>query len=375
MTRSVVALSISIMCVALLGGCHRPSPSTDTQSPQIDGSTIRFRTAQLPAGIRTATVRALDDGPRRLAGRIVWNEERTVRIYSPFDGRVERIHAELGEHVKAGQALAILDSPDYGSAQADFRKAAAERNRAVSSLERARDLYEHGVISEKELQENESTAIDADAEARRTERVMQQFRDTGDEIDQRLILRSPIVGVVVERAINPGQEVRTDQSGAPLFVVTDPTTLWLELDAHEDDLDGIKAGDAFQFYVSSNSTTRFHARVLRVADYVDPNTRTIKLLADTRNTSRQLKGEMFVTALFQSTGHKRPTIPATAALLVGDRHYAFVKDGDGFTRRQIEVGVEQNGSLPVLTGLKLGDEVVAEGALFLDQLLHSQPES
>ncbi len=371
--RYLISIGSVAMATMFLVACHGESAERDATAPQVSGSAVRFPKSGAPDGVTVASVSLEHDAPLTMTGRVVWDEDQTVRVFSTFAGRVVRIAANIGDRVKAGQPLVELDSPDYGSAQADYRKAFAAQSLAKNTLDRSRDLYAHGVISAKELQQAESNGLAADADAERAERVMKQYGDAGDKIDERLVVRSPIAGVVVERSINPGQELRVDQSSPPLFVVTNPNELWLSLDAREDDLAAVKIHEPFSFRVGADGGETFSGAVLRISDYVDPTSRTIKITGKAANPKRRLKGEMFVTAVFDAPSVKQPQVPAAAIYLLGEQHYAFVKDGESFVRRQVAVGAERNGWVPVLAGLKAGEVVVAQGALFLQQILQSQP--
>ncbi|HYM35274.1 MAG TPA: efflux RND transporter periplasmic adaptor subunit, partial [Steroidobacteraceae bacterium] len=360
---------------ASLFGCRSESNEIAETAAKVDGDAIRFSQSNVPDTVKAVEVCAAGDTTLKMSGRVVWDEDRTVRVYSPFNGRVVRIAARLGDRVTTGQPLATVDSPDYGTAQADYRKASAARKVATANLHRAEDLHQHGVISEKELQQAQSDAVSADAEAERATHVLKQFGDPGESVDQRMILRSPIDGVIVERSINPGQELRVDQTGAPLFVVTNPGFVWLALDASEEDLSVLKSGDTFSFYARANANETFSGVVLRVADYVDPVSRTIKVLGKADNRQRRLKGEMFVTAVFSAAHGSNPQVPAAAVYLLGEQHYAFVQQGETFVRREIHVGAERDGQIPVIDGLKIGEHVVSQGALFLQQMLQSRSRS
>ncbi|HTR00672.1 MAG TPA: efflux RND transporter periplasmic adaptor subunit [Candidatus Acidoferrum sp.] len=353
-----------------LSGCHSENAEAAANTAQVDGNTVRFAKAA-PAMIQAEPVASGAAVTLSLPGRVVWDEDRTVRVFSPFSGHVVNIAAKLGDHVERNQALATLDSADYGSAQADYRKALAAQKLAAANLKRAQDLYEHGVIAEKDLQQAQSDAASADADAERAGRVMKQYADNGKEIDQRMVLRSPVAGFVVERAINPGQELRNDQAGAPQFVVTDPHHVWLELDARESDLPALKTGKTMSFQVGLDAGNAYSATIFRIADAVDPVTRTIKVLATADNTAGKLKGEMFITAQVQGEQGAQPQVPATAVYLLDNRHYAFVKSGDSFERRQIDIGSERDGKVEVLAGLQAGEQVVNQGVLFLQQIMQT----
>jgi len=355
-----------------IAACQQHAPEEDPVAQvQVYGSAIGFTGNRAPPAIATQSIASTDNVTFTLPGRLAWDEDQTVRVFTPFSGRVSKIVAALGDKVKSGGALAILSSADYGSAQSDYQKAVANQTLTRHALERARDLFAHGVIAQKDVEQAEADAATADAEAQRTQRVLRTYNDAGSDVSQELVLRSPISGVVVERAINPGQELRADQSNAAQFVVTNPESLWIVLDARETDLPHLHPGTTFDFKVSPYAEETFTGTIIRVADYVDPVTRTIKVLGHVDNKDRRLKGEMFVTATLRSQTPAQPEAVSKAVLLVGDKHFVFVRKGALFERREVQVGNEQAGRVAILSGVGANDEVVTDGALYLQSLLQS----
>lgn len=364
-----------VLSLVLLAACQRAEEKKDEPGPAVEGEKVVFAASQktLP-GIVLEPVQANVARRLSLPGRLVWDEDRTARIYSPFAGRVERILVQPGARVSAGQALAELASPDFGSAQAEYRKAAADLSLARQNAERQRELHAHGVAAARELQQAEADFARAESEAARAgERV--RLYGGGHNVDQRFMLKSPIAGVVVEKAINPGQEIRPD-AAAPLFVVTDPSGLWAQLEAAEGDLAGLKPGIRVELVSAQYPGERFAAEVVQVADFVDPATRTVKVRGKAANPERRLKGEMYVSGEISFQGEGGLFVPAKAVYLSGDRHFVFVaSDGHTFERREVAVGTESQGMLAVRAGLKEGEKVVSEGNLYLQQILQTQVRS
>ncbi|GAC1624643.1 MAG: hypothetical protein NVS9B10_10800 [Nevskia sp.] len=332
--------------------------------------------AAVAGGITITGIAAPQPSTLRLPGRLVWDEDHTVRIYSPFSGRVTAIDVKPGDHVSAGQTLARLSSADYGSAQADARKAKAALTMAEKADVRSRDLLEHGVIASKDAEQAVADHAAAQAESQRAQARLKLFGDVASGVDQLYRLTSPIDGIVAQRALNPGQEVLADQSGAPLFVVTDPRTLWLMLDAHDSELAGLSLGQHLRVESSIYPDQSFDGELTQIADFVDPLTRTLKLRGRVPNTDRRLKAEMYVSALLPLPARGTPTIPAAAVFLSGEVQQLFVVSGDHtYTRRTVRVGPEIGGQMPVVEGLKPGDQVVVGGSLLLQQLLHTHEGS
>jgi len=353
----------------LLQGCGAGPPTAGAAVPRIIGDAVAFEHAPVPPTIVAAPPQSAATRNLSLPGRLVWNENHTVRVFTPFSGRVIRILAQLGDRVARDAPLAELNSADYGTAQADYQKAVAAGHVAQRALERNRDLYARGVIARSELEQAEADAAAAAADVARSQRLLKTYDDSGGGVNGVLALRAPIGGVVVERNINPGQEVRADQSGAPQFVITDPGTLWIQLDAREADLPALRDGTRFEVHAAAYPDAHFTGRVIRVSDFVDPVSRTIKVLGLVDNAGHRLKGQMFVSAtLTAPTGGQLQTT-ARAVLLLGDRHYVFVRRGNAFERREVTVGTEHDGRIAILSGIRSSDSLVTDGALYLETLL------
>ena len=188
--------------------------------------------------------------------------------------------------------------------------------------------------------------------------------------DREFAIRSPISGVVVERAANPGQEVRADQSGGvPLFVLSDPMRLWVQIDAGETMIKALKLGEPVLLSSSALGEQTFKARIEQIADFFDPQTRTVRARASVDNPGRQLKADMFVSAEIEIDRGKFIQVPEAAVMLRGDTQYVFVDEGEGRFRRQKVTAEEAGlGSMRVRTGLNSADRIVIDGGLLLMQL-------
>lgn len=359
----------------LLGGCHRapPEAAAAAEEPSVEGDTVTLSAAAATAG-GLATALPVPAGPRSLVlpGRLVWNEDRTVRVSSPFSGRVVSIEVKPGDRVTAGQTLAWLSSADYGSAQADARKARAALELARKNAARSQDLYEHGVAAARDAEQAAADLTAAEAEAQRAEARLKLFGDRADGVDQRYRLTSPIAGTVVEKTLNPGQEVSADAGGAPLFVISDPAQLWVQLDEPEAGLAAIAPGQSIALVTPVYPGETFTAQLEQVGDFIDPQTRTLKLRGRVANADRRLKAEMFVSATLSlpAAANPRLSVPATAVFLHEDQQQLFVAGADHRYRLQrVKTAPGGDGSVTVIEGLKPDEAVVTAGNLFLLQLL------
>jgi len=190
-------------------------------------------------------------------------------------------------------------------------------------------------------------------------------------IDQRFPLRCPIAGVVVERNLNPGQELRPDASPEkPYFVVSDPSQLWFLLDVAEANIGAVRPGIEVMIAATPLGEARVRGRIAHVAELVDPQTRTVKAQGTINNTDQRLKAEMFITADLKIPSAPGLLVPTSAVYLRGDRNYVFVDAGDArYVRKLVKIGPRDNDRQLVLEGLEPTDRVVVYGSLLLEKIL------
>jgi len=367
MKRHLTSLAVTL---ALAACGNEPEPAK-VAAVKTEGDRAILSEPDKADFLKSAVVEKDRGSTLRLPGRLVWNEDHTVRVVPQLAGRIQKITVEIGSEVKAGQILATLSSPDYGQARADASKAQADQQLAKHALERQRELHAAGIVADKDFQQTEAEATRARAEADRASRRLAGLGGAGDGT---YTLRSPLAGIVVERNLNPGLEFRPEQSGDPLFVVTDPTSLWLRLDASEADLAVLKAGEKISLQVKQYPNERFAGVIRHVGDFVDPATRTIRVRGDVPNADRRLKGGMFVTALIELPPTQALLVPVAAVFLIGEQRYVFVEEATGrYILRAVQAGPERDGRIEILSGVKEGEKVVSEGNLHLIKFFKTLP--
>ena len=362
---SLVALALTAYTLS------NPETPAKPPAPQpiVQGQQLRF-----PAGhpqlalLGAVEAQSTNSVTIELPARLVWNEERTQRIYPAFAGRVLALHADIGQSVQAGQVLATLASPEFGAAQADTAKALADAQVAERALTRHRTLFDADVISRKELDMTEADALRAKAELTRAHARTRLYGST-QGVNQELGLATSIRGVVVERNLSAGQEVRPDQGGPgnpALFVVTDPTLLWVQIDAREADTASLRPGTKISLTWPNFPDQTFDAHVSATGDFIDSHTRSIKVRAVIDNSKRQLKAEMLGTARVERKLANGVLVPASAVQLRGVEHWAYVQTEPGvFEPRRVKLGYEGLRDVLITEGVKAGEWVVKENSLLL----------
>lgn len=301
-----------------------------------------------------------------IAGKIAYDETRTVRISAPISGRVVSDLPVLGAVVKAKDPLIELDSPEFGQAKESYANALADERLADNAWGRAKTLFDHGVLPHKELQEVENRLAHAKDDVRRSLMHLKNLGVSDYEINNRYLVRSPIGGVITERHVNPGMEVRPDLQD-PLFVVSDLKSLWLQMNVFEKDLGLLKPGSNVLVRVPAFPNRTFSATVEYIDKLVDEVTRTIKVRARIANPDGALLPAMYATAEVLSTEKNMAiVVPLTAVFTEGEGDQVFVKLGDGhYKQRDVSVRLRLKDRAVIGLGLTPGEVIVSEGALLL----------
>ncbi|MDM0107461.1 efflux RND transporter periplasmic adaptor subunit [Variovorax sp. J22R24] len=378
--RPLLLAALVALTLAACGDRNAPVAEAEPPSPIVQNNQIRFAPDHPQLKLLTLTAAAPGKSVRtELPARLIWNEERTQRIYAPFAGRVTAIKADIGQPVQPGTVLAQLASPDFGIAQADTAKAQADVSFARKNLQRQRELFEAGIVARKDLEQAEADAARSQAEVARAGARTAMYGGGGG-VNQRLAIQSAIAGAVVERNLNPGQELRPDQSGVgvpPLFVVSDPTSLWVQIDARESEVATLRPGAVFQLRVAALPGENFEGYVTATADFIDPASRTIKVRGIVPNPDRKLKAEMLATAQFERMlGSGGVVVPASAVILRGAQHSVLIQVQPGvFEPREVRIGYSGPAEIVLSSGLEVGEMVVSENALLLARELRQAQDT
>ena len=290
---------------------------------------------------------------------------RYARILPPLNGRVLKLFVHPGDSVKKGDELLLLDSPDFGGAQADYARARTVLAQTEHTLERQQDLAAHGIVGQREVEQAKTDRDSAESDFNRTK---DRLRLLGMEPDKTtlgspLIVRSPLSGKVLDIMAATG-EFRNDPT-APLMTVADLSDIWVTANVQEKDIHFVHRGDPAVATFAAYPTETFSGRVLFVADVLDPDTRTAKVRIAYPNRDGRLRPAMFATVTLRTWDTKELTVATTALVLSGDRTTVFVQiSPNTFEQRRASTG-EQIGQRTVIKdGLQIGEKVlIREGAL------------
>jgi cobalt-zinc-cadmium efflux system membrane fusion protein len=387
-----VAILISIATLLPVSACSKSEKVATTDSTMqempmdkatvaaADSNSVALTAVQIehgkivwaPAGVGQLATSAA------IPGTIIPNENRTARLSAPAEGRVTGVRVQPGDRVGRGQILVSLVGPGAGSAQSDVTKATAQvaAMRAQAGYARAardraerllalkaipRQDYERAIADDESATAALSQAV---AEQRRALASAEQL-GVGASLTGEMVLRSPLSGVVLSRSAQPGAVVG---AGTELVSVTDPGSLWLQVNAPEKLASLFRIGGMLHFTVPAYPADRFDARVTAVGAALDANSRTLLVRATVLNANQKLKPEMLASVAVESGDATAvPIVPDAAVQLLDGKPTVFIarpdaRGGATFVRRAVEIGSRTGSTVAVIRGLAAGELVVTAGA-------------
>jgi membrane fusion protein, heavy metal efflux system len=307
----------------------------------------------------------------RLTGTVAYNAFNTTPVITQVGGPVSRILLVPGQHVKAGQPMLDVSSPDYSQLLDAYLKAADSFRLADKNWVRAQDLYQHHAIAQRDLEQAESDRNQAEADRNAAEQGMKilGIKNPGDlakaPSSAMIPVLAPIEGEVVERLVSPGQVVQAGQTQA--FTISDLGTVWVLANVYQGDLAAVRTGDDVVVETDVYPGS-FHGRISYVSPALDPNTRTLQARIVVENPGEKLKRDMYCTVTVTAGTIANAIAVPDSSVLRDDNNQPFVYLASGatqFGRRDVEIGQSLGGKTQIVRGLSPGERVVGDGSLFL----------
>jgi cobalt-zinc-cadmium efflux system membrane fusion protein len=362
----------------LLSSCRAPTDTkaattAESQSPQ--PSLFTVSNDQL-SHLRIVPVKSSNWSIAiHTTGTVDWDADHTTQAITQVNGPITRILVDTGARVKAGDPLLYVSSPDVSNAISTYRKAHNQEELAQRTLNRTRELLEHGAAAQKDLEASQADFNDASTDVQNSLQALKIFGVTKQEIDQaehqnmaivpELAVFAPIGGVVVQKLVSPGQLIQAGTTSC--FMISDVSTVWVQGHIFDRDLPSVHMGDTAE---ESNPAfaQKFHGVVSYIGSMVDAATRTTPVRIVTENPGGLLKKDSFIDAVIHTRTQQNVLTVPVSAVLHNEQNEPFVYvevQPDKFAQRLITAGAQQNDQQEVLSGLKAGEKVVAEGSVFL----------
>jgi cobalt-zinc-cadmium efflux system membrane fusion protein len=382
--------AVSFVCLLVLStvACGGRSTAVDAETPR--AQTGERGGVVIPAG--SPMLRQITRRPVGVAdlptdeviapGKIEANPNRVSKLTLPVAGRISMVLVKAGDSVSKDQPLLTIVSPDADAAMSAFVSAGAMVTQAQSvfgkaqaDFDRESDLFEHNAVAQKEVQAADSALAQGRAAVQQAlagrdqaARRLAVLGLTPGDFKQEVVVRSPLAGKVLELSVVPG-EFRNDTS-ASVLTIADLSTVWVMSQVPETYIRFVQLGERVEINLVAYPDERFEGRVSRIADTVDPQTRTVKVQAEMGNPQGRFRPEMYGSIHHIESTITTTVIPAAAVVHSGDRTVVFVESAPGrFDERVVTIGKPAGTAVRVLSGVKPGESVVVDGVMLLQGLV------
>src|SRR5215469_421488 len=308
-----------------------------------------------------------------VTGTVNPDVSREIPVISLASGRVVDIKARLNDYVKKGQLLLKVQSPDSSNAFDTYLKARNDEIMNKKAYVRAKDLYEHGAISQGMLEQAENAENDSLADLKAAEEQLETLGMDKNHPSPVVAVYSPISGVIIQQNVTQAAAAGVTFSGsATAFTVADLTSVWVICDVYENDIPKLALGQEARIRINAYPDKVITGRVSDIGPVLDPSLRTAKVRIEVPNPGI-LKLGMFVTATFQSLKKQHfALVPAPAVLHLRDREWVYVPAPDNHFRRvEVKAGQIIGDKQAILSGIQAGQQVVSN-VLQLEATLEAQ---
>jgi cobalt-zinc-cadmium efflux system membrane fusion protein len=389
LTAAAVTVTTMAFATALLGtGCRQPAnPSPSPVAAPASNSSpaaVTLEASQLNA-IKIGTVAThLFPIEIQAVGNIDYDEDLSVQVFSPYQGKIITNFFNLGDDVQKGQALYTIDSPDLIQAEGILIAAVAADILYSNELARATELYKTNGVSQREFEQATSDANTAEGALKAARDAVRVFGkseaeiariETARKIDPVLMVPSPVSGRITARNAQPGLLVQPGSTPAP-YSVAELTNKWMVANVIESDSMLIQVGQPVRAKLLAYPTNAFNGTVSAIGTSLDPNVHRVMLRCDIADPQNKLRPNMLATfTVTVGDPVESAAIPTAGVDRNSDGTFEswVTLDRRIFTQRRVKIGLESDGQYQVLDGLHAGELVVTEGAVFISNILYAPP--
>jgi cobalt-zinc-cadmium efflux system membrane fusion protein len=380
-----VAVIVSAVFYSKLSGHAANAPGTRIASTSVHAEVaVDLSPSQLNSIKIGAAGTSFFPVEKETVGGIALADDLSVQVFPPYQGKLIKSFAELGDGVQKGQPLYSIDSPDLIQAESTLIGAAANLELTTKELARARELRGTNGVSARELEQAISDQQTAEGALKASRDAIRVFGKPEDEIDKivstrkvdsTLLVRSPISGQVTSFSAPPGIFVQPGSTPAP-YSIADVGLKWMMANVNESDIAFYHPGQPVEVKVLAYPDRVFRGKISKIYETVDPNTHRVAIRSEIADPKNELRPGMLASFLIRihepveatalpSNGIVRESDGTMTAWITTDRRH--------FTQRTVTTGLRANGQVQILSGVKPGELVVTDGAVFLSNMLQAIP--
>jgi len=384
-----VVVNLAMVGVLSMGlGACGSSPDADKVPVVVASATSGPPTVELTSEqlkmISVGTVEERDFAPTTSApGYIDFDQNSTVAVFSPYQGKIAQAFVQLGDSVAKGQPLFTVESPDLMTASSALLSAEATETANRKALDRANKLHGTQGISDQNVEVAVSAEAQSNAALQAAREALVVFGKSPEavlsshKVDPLLVVRSPIAGRITARNAQPGLLVQPGTATAP-FTVSENSHLWMVATAAETDSAKFHVGQTVDVTVPALPGVTLTGRIETIGAQVDPATHTVQLRSTVNDPQHLLRANMLATfAVHTGASVRALALPADGVVREGDGSMTtwVTTDGKHFTQRVIHIGLMRDGYDQIIDGLRAGERTVTKGAVFIDNMLAADPDA
>lgn len=380
-SRFPLALAITSLAIAMsCSGCSS-KPDDSVQAAAVTASNVTLTAAQREHIHLYTVAPSMFSKTVETTGTVDFDNDQATSVLAPFSGPVSRLLVAPGDKVKKGDPLAVVESPDFAAATSAYSKALVTARNARRLADADKDLVQHDGVSQREQQQAQTDATNAEADRDAALQALVALN-----VDPKTIkdiqagrpvsrvegtIRSPITGTVVEKLITPGQLLQAGTT--PCFTVADLSRVWVMAQISGSELASVNVDDTAEVTTGVASKS-ISGTVDNISALVNPDTRAVVARVVVDNRGDFLKKQMYVGVRIHSRQQSSGLLVPVSAILRDDENlpFAYTTERDGsFARRHVTLGYRAGDRYQIADGLKAGDQVVADGGIFM-QFMQSQ---
>jgi len=355
-------MAMMIMIILFGQSCKNHIASTDNTAYILPDSlikTLQFDTVRISPLINTIT----------LSGKVSFNEDNVVKIYSMVSGNCQNIKVMLGDYVHAGEILGIIKSSEMAGFSNDLINAKTNLKVAKENLDATQDMFKSGLASQKDIITAKATYEQAQSELNRTKSVL---HINGGNTNGNYIVRSPISGFIVEKLVTNDMAIRADDN-TNLFTISDLKNVWVIANVYESNISSIHLNDSVNITTLAYPGKIFKGKINKIMNVLDPTNKVMKVLIELPNPRYLLKPEMFANVTVTNHVNQSACCVSSSAIVFDhSQNYVLVYHNNTDIETIPVQVINTLGNKTYISGkVKQSDRVIASQTILIYEALNS----
>lgn len=349
---------MTIACIVLfIVGCNKKEIKKEIKQIAPNYSTQEVVVAQV-------------DDELALNGKIDFDQRFVGKVFPIYSGLIKNVYVEIGDYVKKGQPLAIINSSEVADLDKDLKASEQRVLVANNALKVAQDMNNSGIGSKKDVMIAQQEEINANAEKDKIKKLM-HLSNTSKESEY--ILKSPVDGFVVEKNITKGMFIRSDHS-EQLFTISGMNEVLVNASVYESDVSKVKVGDDVVVIAVAYPDKEFNAKIENINNMISEDTKAMTVRVRLKNKGFLLKPGMFATVYVKTNSNTQKflRVDAKSVIFDSENNYVVVVTKKGKEEiRKVEVYSQNSRHAFISKGIKLGEKVINKNALLVYKSIQS----